>query len=177
MSQTNIAQGPQRRPRRPSGRAGRAGPSGPNPNAIILVLSVAGSYLAFDQFYIMTAGQPFNETATSVFWVYQNSFPFLKLGYGAAYLKDVQLLHAGGSYYAPESEAKHARARDALDLLRSGPPDAAVLESSERQLRSVGHDLVDANDAELEPFRHAGDGAPVRSRGTAAACRSRWPAG
>lgn len=30
-----------------------------------------------------------------------------KLGYGAAYLKDVQLLHAGGSYYAPESEAKH----------------------------------------------------------------------
>ena len=32
----------------------------------------------------MTAGQPFNKTATSVFWIYQNSFPFLKLGYGAA---------------------------------------------------------------------------------------------
>jgi multiple sugar transport system permease protein len=32
----------------------------------------------------MTAGQPFNQPATSVFYVYLNSFPFLKLGYGAA---------------------------------------------------------------------------------------------
>jgi multiple sugar transport system permease protein len=32
----------------------------------------------------MTAGQPFNQTATSVFWIYLNSFPYLKLGYGAA---------------------------------------------------------------------------------------------
>ena len=47
-------------------------------------LSVIGSLLAFDQFYIMTAGQPFNQTASSVFWIYLNSFPFLKLGYGAA---------------------------------------------------------------------------------------------
>jgi multiple sugar transport system permease protein len=31
----------------------------------------------------MTAGQPFNQTATSVFWLYLNSFPYLKLGYGA----------------------------------------------------------------------------------------------
>ena len=46
--------------------------------------SVIGSLLAFDQFYIMTAGQPHNETATSVFWVYLNSFPYLKLGYGSA---------------------------------------------------------------------------------------------
>jgi multiple sugar transport system permease protein len=45
---------------------------------------VIGSLLAFDQFYLMTAGQPFNQTATSVFYVYLNSFPFLKLGYGAA---------------------------------------------------------------------------------------------
>ena len=47
-------------------------------------MSVIGSLLAFDQFYLMTAGQPFNQTATSVFYVYLNSFPFLKLGYGAA---------------------------------------------------------------------------------------------
>ena len=33
---------------------------------------------------MMTAGQPFNQTATSVFFVYLNSFPYLKLGYGAA---------------------------------------------------------------------------------------------
>ena len=32
----------------------------------------------------MTAGQPRNMTATSVFLIYLNSFPYLKLGYGAA---------------------------------------------------------------------------------------------
>jgi multiple sugar transport system permease protein len=51
---------------------------------LVTLLSVIGSLLAFDQFYIMTAGQPQNETATSVFFVYLNSFPYLKLGYGAA---------------------------------------------------------------------------------------------
>jgi multiple sugar transport system permease protein len=50
----------------------------------VTLISVIGSLLAFDQFFIMTAGQPFNETATSVFYVYLNSFPFLRLGYGAA---------------------------------------------------------------------------------------------
>jgi multiple sugar transport system permease protein len=51
---------------------------------LVTLVSVIGSLLAFDQFYIMTAGQPRNETATSVFYVYLNSFPYLKLGYGAA---------------------------------------------------------------------------------------------
>ncbi len=51
---------------------------------LVTLVSVIGSLLAFDQFYIMTAGQPFNETATAVFYVYLNSFPYLKLGYGAA---------------------------------------------------------------------------------------------
>jgi multiple sugar transport system permease protein len=51
---------------------------------LVTLLSVIGSLLAFDQFYIMTAGQPQNQTATSVFFVYLNSFPYLKLGYGAA---------------------------------------------------------------------------------------------
>jgi multiple sugar transport system permease protein len=32
----------------------------------------------------MTAGQPRNLTSTSVFLIYLNSFPYLKLGYGAA---------------------------------------------------------------------------------------------
>lgn len=50
----------------------------------VTLVSVIGSLLAFDQFFIMTAGQPHNETATSVFYVYLNSFPFLRLGYGAA---------------------------------------------------------------------------------------------
>ena len=51
---------------------------------LVTLVSIIGSLLAFDQFYIMTAGQPHNETATSVFWVYLNSFPYLKLGYGSA---------------------------------------------------------------------------------------------
>lgn len=51
---------------------------------LVTLISMIGSLLAFDQFYIMTAGQPQNETATSVFYVYLNSFPYLKLGYGAA---------------------------------------------------------------------------------------------
>jgi multiple sugar transport system permease protein len=51
---------------------------------LVTLVSVIGSLLAFDQFYIMTAGQPRNLTATSTFYLYLNSFPYLKLGYGAA---------------------------------------------------------------------------------------------
>jgi multiple sugar transport system permease protein len=50
---------------------------------LVTLVSVIGSLLAFDQFFLMTAGQPFNKTASSVFWIYLNSFPYLKLGYGA----------------------------------------------------------------------------------------------
>ena len=50
---------------------------------LVTLFSIIGSLLAFDQFFLMTAGQPFNQTATSVFWLYLNSFPYLKLGYGA----------------------------------------------------------------------------------------------
>ena len=51
---------------------------------LVTLVSVIGSLLAFDQFFLMTAGQPFNRTASLVFWIYLNSFPYLKLGYGAA---------------------------------------------------------------------------------------------
>ncbi len=51
---------------------------------LVTLLSVIGSLLAFDQFFLMTAGQPFNETATAVYFIYLNSFPYLRLGYGAA---------------------------------------------------------------------------------------------
>jgi multiple sugar transport system permease protein len=49
---------------------------------LVTLVSAIGSLLAFDQFFLMTAGQPFNRTASSVFWIYLNSFPYLKLGYG-----------------------------------------------------------------------------------------------
>jgi multiple sugar transport system permease protein len=47
------------------------------------LVSAIGSLLAFDQFYIMTAGGPESKTFTSVYWIYQNSFIYFKQGYGA----------------------------------------------------------------------------------------------
>jgi multiple sugar transport system permease protein len=52
--------------------------------ALTTLVSAIGSMLAFDQFYIMTAGGPKSETFTSVYWIYQNSFIYFKQGYGAA---------------------------------------------------------------------------------------------
>ncbi|SDV02670.1 carbohydrate ABC transporter membrane protein 1, CUT1 family [Microlunatus sagamiharensis] len=52
--------------------------------ALVLVFSVAGSLLAFDQFFIMTAGGPANSTITAVYAIYRTSFISFKLGYGAA---------------------------------------------------------------------------------------------
>lgn len=52
--------------------------------ALALVLSVIGSFLAFDQFYIMTHGGPQNQTITVVYWIYNNAFTYFRMGYGAA---------------------------------------------------------------------------------------------
>lgn len=52
--------------------------------ALALILSVIGSLLAFDQFYIMTRGGPQNQTITAVYWIFLNSFTYFKMGYGAA---------------------------------------------------------------------------------------------
>lgn len=52
--------------------------------ALALILSVIGSVLAFDQFYIMTQGGPRNSTISIVYWIFNNSFTYWKMGYGAA---------------------------------------------------------------------------------------------
>ena len=52
--------------------------------ALALVLSVTGSYLAFDQFYILTQGGPQNRTITLVYWVVSNAFISFKVGYATA---------------------------------------------------------------------------------------------
>ncbi len=52
--------------------------------ALALVLSVIGSYLGFDQFFIMTRGGPQNQTISVVYWIFNNSFTYYRLGYGAA---------------------------------------------------------------------------------------------
>jgi len=48
------------------------------------LISVVGSMLAFDQFYLMTQGGPRGHTFTAVYWIYQASFVRFELGYGAA---------------------------------------------------------------------------------------------
>ncbi len=52
--------------------------------ALALTVSVIGSYLAFDQFYIMTHGGPQNSTIPVVFWIYRAAFTYSKVGYASA---------------------------------------------------------------------------------------------
>lgn len=52
--------------------------------AMTLVLSVTGSILAFDQFYIISTGGPQNRTITAVYWIVNTSFVSFRMGYGAA---------------------------------------------------------------------------------------------
>ncbi|KPC53429.1 carbohydrate ABC transporter permease [Amantichitinum ursilacus] len=52
--------------------------------ALALTVSVIGSYLAFDQFYIMTHGGPQNSTIPVVFWIYRAAFTYSRVGYASA---------------------------------------------------------------------------------------------
>jgi multiple sugar transport system permease protein len=52
--------------------------------ALSLIISVVGSFLAFNQFYIITGGGPGTSTATIVFWIYQVAFTQFHLGYATA---------------------------------------------------------------------------------------------
>jgi multiple sugar transport system permease protein len=52
--------------------------------ALCLIISVTGSLLAFDQFYILTAGGPDNSTTTVVMLIYREAFRRFDLGSAAA---------------------------------------------------------------------------------------------
>ena len=52
--------------------------------AMVFILSIAGSLLAFDQFYIMTGGGPEGQTESMVFYVWRQAFRSFNLGYAAA---------------------------------------------------------------------------------------------
>ena len=52
--------------------------------ALLLVLSVTGSLLAFDQFIVMTQGGPDNTTVTMVMSIYNTAFTSFDLGKAAA---------------------------------------------------------------------------------------------
>ena len=51
---------------------------------MVFILSIAGSLLAFDQFFIMTGGGPEGQTETMVFYVWRQAFRSINLGYAAA---------------------------------------------------------------------------------------------
>ena len=50
----------------------------------MLILSVTGSVLAFDQFYVLTSGGPDNSTVTLVIALYRKAFVQYDLGTAAA---------------------------------------------------------------------------------------------
>jgi multiple sugar transport system permease protein len=52
--------------------------------AMCLIISVIGSFLAFNQFYILTQGGPGTSTDTVVMWIYQVAFVQLHLGRATA---------------------------------------------------------------------------------------------
>lgn len=52
--------------------------------ALLLVLSVSGALLSFDQFFTLTAGGPDQSTITVVYAIYRVAFTSYQLGYAAA---------------------------------------------------------------------------------------------
>ncbi len=52
--------------------------------ALSLIISVIGSFLAFNQFYILTEGGPGTSTEPIVMWIYQEAFIAYHLGYATA---------------------------------------------------------------------------------------------
>ncbi len=52
--------------------------------ALALVISIIGSFLAFEQFFILTHGGPHNSTISVVYWIYRTAFISFRLGYAAA---------------------------------------------------------------------------------------------
>jgi multiple sugar transport system permease protein len=52
--------------------------------ALCLIISVTGSLLAFDQFFILTNGGPDNSTTTVVMMIYRDAFRNFNLGTAAA---------------------------------------------------------------------------------------------
>jgi multiple sugar transport system permease protein len=52
--------------------------------ALALMVSIIGSFLAFEQFFILSHGGPHNSTISIVYWIYRTAFVSFRLGYAAA---------------------------------------------------------------------------------------------
>ena len=55
------------------------------PLGVALVLRTIDAFKVFDIIYVMTRGGPLDSTRTLSFFVYQESFSYLRAGSGAAY--------------------------------------------------------------------------------------------
>ncbi|MEM7345813.1 MAG: hypothetical protein AAF485_16340, partial [Chloroflexota bacterium] len=49
-----------------------------------LILTMIGAFLAFDQFFVMTKGGPRQQTFTTVYLIYSESFQSFNMGKGGA---------------------------------------------------------------------------------------------
>jgi multiple sugar transport system permease protein len=52
--------------------------------AFVLLISFIGAFQLFDPIFVMTQGGPANATTTAVYYIYQQAFQFLQLGYASA---------------------------------------------------------------------------------------------
>ncbi len=64
------------------------------PLTVVMVLRLIDSFRVFDIIYVMTRGGPADATKTLSFFVYQESFAFLRAGSGASYAVIVAIMSA-----------------------------------------------------------------------------------
>jgi multiple sugar transport system permease protein len=53
-------------------------------SVFVLVISLIGAFQLFDPIFVITQGGPANATTTTVYYIYQNAFQYLRLGYASA---------------------------------------------------------------------------------------------
>jgi multiple sugar transport system permease protein len=80
--------------------------------ALSLIISVIGSFLAFNQFYILTEGGPGTSTEPVVMWIYEEAFVQYHLGYataGAIALVIVIAIISAAQFYLLRDDSKASR--------------------------------------------------------------------
>ena len=53
-------------------------------SVFVLLISFIGAFQLFDPIFVMTKGGPADATTTAVYYIYQQAFQFLQLGYASA---------------------------------------------------------------------------------------------
>ena len=147
--------------------------------ALALIISVIGSFLAFNQFYILTEGGPGTSTQPVVMWIYEEAFVQYHLGYataGAIALVIVIAIISAAQLYLLRDDRADGRARRGSRGARSGAPS--------RPADDVGHGLPASAGHQRQPGHPDGRGAGAgarRARGTPARAPASpspctWPA-